>query len=68
MKYECISLLKIGGVHFWSFGILVLFSCCGNQSSDPNLIILAILVKGHLGNFPVKFEWNWLSGLGGVVI
>ena len=52
----------------YTFEILAPFSCRGNQSSDPNLILLAILVKGHLGNIPVKFEWNWLSGLGGVVI
>ena len=66
MKYECISLLSIGGVYFWSFGPF--FLCRGNQSSDQNLILLAILVKCHLGNIPVKFEWNWLIGLGGVVI
>ena len=22
----------------------------------------------HLGNTPVKFGWNWLNGVGGVII
>ena len=51
----------------YTFEVVAPFSCRGNQSSDPNLILLA-KVKGHLGNIPVKFGWNWPSGLGGVVI
>ena len=36
IKYECISRLSKGGVHFWNFGILAPFMCCGSQNSEPN--------------------------------
>ena len=42
-------------------------------SSDGHLVhwsktILAILVESYLENVPVKFDWNLLMGVGGVVI
>ena len=49
-------------------GPLVSISCHGNQSSSWISIPLAILRKDHPRNIPVKFGWNWLSGLGGDVV
>ena len=47
------------GVLFYFF-----FSSCGHYVYWSKMI-LAILVKSHRDNIPVKFELHWPKGLGG---
>ena len=49
------------------FEVFSIFSSGGHLVQQSRTVI-AILVKGHLGHIPVKFEWNSHGGLGGVVI
>ena len=37
----------------------------GGHLAYQSETILAILVRSHLGNIPVKFESHWPKGLGG---
>ena len=54
--------------HFLCLVFWPSFRAVATRVLGPNIIVLAILVKESRGNIPVKFEWNWLIGLGGVVI
>ena len=51
---------------FYDFLKVFPIGCHGNQSSSLISNLLAILRKDHPRIIPMKFQWNWTTGLGGV--